>query len=133
MPDYAGASLGVDRSPIKRFGKTGFTDAVAGVTVPSAPIGWPMRRHHGGVGRLGLLMDLGWRAEERKFVIRDRDARFTAAFDAVFASSGIRAITTPVQAPRANAIAERWVGSVRHEWTDRMLIAGRRQLRHVLA
>jgi putative transposase len=79
-----------------------------------------------------LLMDLDWRAEELKFLIRDRDTRFTAAFDAVFASIGIRVITTPVRAPRANAIAERWIGSVRRECTDRVLIAGPRHLRHVL-
>jgi putative transposase len=79
-----------------------------------------------------LLMDLGWRAEELRFLIRDRDTRFTAAFDAVFASIGIQVIATPVRAPRANAIAERWIGSVRRECTDRILIAGPRHLRHVL-
>jgi transposase InsO family protein len=60
-------------------------------------------------------------------------AGFTAAFDAVFTSLGIQIIVTPVRAPRANAIAERWVGSVRRECTDRLLIAGKRHLRCVLA
>jgi transposase InsO family protein len=79
-----------------------------------------------------LLMDLGERAEGVKFLIRDRDTRFTAAFDAIFTSIGIRIITTPVQAPKANAIAERWIGTVRRELTDRLLILGERHLHHVL-
>jgi putative transposase len=79
-----------------------------------------------------LLMDLGRRTDELRFLIRDRDIRFTAAFDAVFTSVGIQIIVTPVRAPRANAVAERWVGSVRRECTDRLLIAGERHLRRVL-
>jgi len=65
-------------------------------------------------------------------LIRDRDAKFTAAFDAVFSATGITAIPTAPQAPKMNAIAERFVGTVRRECTDRMLIASRRQLRVVL-
>jgi transposase InsO family protein len=80
-----------------------------------------------------LLMDLGGRAAELKFLIRDRDDKFTAAFDAVFTSIGIKIIATPPRAPAANAIAERWVGTVRRECTDRMLIFGERHLRAVLA
>ena len=54
-----------------------------------------------------LLMDLGGHADSFKFLIGDRDAKFTAAFDTVLTAAGIRIIKTPVRAPRANAIAER--------------------------
>ena len=76
-----------------------------------------------------LLMDLGDRAAGFRFFIRDRDSKFTGVFDAVFASEAIRILRTPVQAPRANAIAERWIATVRRELLDRMLILNQRQLR----
>jgi putative transposase len=79
-----------------------------------------------------LLMNLDDRAEGLKFLIRDRDTRFTAASDAVFTAIAVRVITTPVRAPRADAIAERWIASARPECLDRMLITGERHLRLVL-
>jgi putative transposase len=80
-----------------------------------------------------LLMELDERVGRFRFLLRDRDTKFTAAFDAVFTAEGIRVLRTPVRAPRANAYAERWVGTVRRELLDRMLILGCRQLRSVLA
>jgi transposase InsO family protein len=68
-----------------------------------------------------------------RFLVRDRDTKFTAAFDAVFAAEGIDVLITPVRAPQANAYAERWVGTVRRELLNRMLVFGGRQLRSVLA
>ena len=78
-----------------------------------------------------FVMDLEGQAA-LKFVIRDRDAKFTVGFDAVFTAIGVRIIKAPVLAPRANVIAERWVGSARRECLDRMLITGERHLRLVL-
>jgi putative transposase len=79
-----------------------------------------------------LLMDLGDRSQRPRFLIHDRDSKFSRAFDSIFSSEGIETIRTPIQAPNANAHAERWVGSVRRECLDRLLIFGRRQLEHVL-
>ena len=80
-----------------------------------------------------LMMNLDDQAEGLKFLIRDRDAKFTAAFDAVFTAVAVRIIRTPVRAPRANAIAERWIASARRECLDRMLITRERHLRLVLS
>ena len=71
-----------------------------------------------------LLMDLGDRADQIRFLIRDRDSKFTAAFDAVFTGADIRIIRTPMRAPRANAIAERFIGTLRRECLDHILITG---------
>jgi putative transposase len=79
-----------------------------------------------------LLMDLDHRVARLRFLLRDRDSKFTAVFDAVFTGAGIDVIRTPPQAPRANSFAERWVGTVRRECTDRILIVGERQLAAVL-
>jgi putative transposase len=67
-----------------------------------------------------------------KFLVRDRDTKFTANFDAVMASAGIKIMRTPVQTPVANAFAERWVRSARRECLDHLLVASRRQLESVL-
>ena len=77
-------------------------------------------------------MDLGDRAESFRFMIRDRDSKFTALFDEVFRAEGIRIVLTAPQAPRMNAITERWVGSVRRELLDRILIVNAAHLRKVL-
>jgi transposase InsO family protein len=79
-----------------------------------------------------LLMELDDRNRQVRFVIHDRDAKFARAFDALLESDGIKVIRTPVRAPNANAHMERWVGTVRRECLDRLLILGRRQLEHVL-
>jgi len=67
-----------------------------------------------------------------RFLVHDRDTKFPRAFDAVLATENIKVIRTPVQAPNANAHVERWVGSVRRECLDRLLIVGRRQFENVL-
>jgi putative transposase len=98
---------------------------LAGVTEhPTA--GWMVQQAR------NLLMEWEEGAEAIRFLIRDRDAKFTDAFDAVFTSIGARIVRSPVRAPVANAIAERGVGSARRECTDRLLILGERHLHAVL-
>jgi putative transposase len=80
-----------------------------------------------------LLMDLGERAGRFKFLIRDRDCKFTTVFDSVFSGNGTRVIKAPVRSPRANSFAERFVGTLRRECLDHVLILGERHLRSVLA
>jgi putative transposase len=79
-----------------------------------------------------LLMDLDDRGKRPRFLIHDRDRKFSRAFDAIFGGEGSAIVRSPIQAPNANAHAERWVGSVRRECLDRLLIFGRHQLVHVL-
>jgi putative transposase len=79
-----------------------------------------------------LVMTLAERDQPVRFLVRDRDSKFTRGFDEIFRSEGIRVIRTPVRAPRAKAHAERWVGSLRRECLDRILILGHRQLEEVV-
>jgi putative transposase len=79
-----------------------------------------------------FLMDLGQRAASVKFLIRDRAGQFTGSFDAVFQAEGVRILASPPQAPRANAICERIIGTLRRELFDRPLIVNEQHLRRVL-
>jgi putative transposase len=79
-----------------------------------------------------LLMELDDHDRQVRFLIHDRDAKFPHAFDSLLESDGVKVIHTPVRAPNANAHVERWVGTVRRECLDRLLILGRRQLEYVL-
>jgi putative transposase len=79
-----------------------------------------------------LLMDLEDADTRVKFVLHDRDASFTAAFDAVLRAGGARVILSAVQAPRMNSIMERWIGSCRRELLDRTLVWNQRHLMTVL-
>ncbi len=80
-----------------------------------------------------LLIDLGDRAADFRFLIRDRAGQFTESFGAVLASAGIEVVKIPPRSPRANACAERGVLTARKEITDRMLIFARRHLHSILA
>ena len=77
-------------------------------------------------------MQLGDGERRFRYLIRDRDSKFSFDFDAVFRSESMRIIRTPVRAPNANAYAERWVGTLRRDCLDRILILNRRHLDGVL-
>ena len=77
-------------------------------------------------------LSFGGVSERLRFLIHDRDSKFSTAFGAVFRSEGIRVIRTPIRAPKANAFAERFVRTVRGECLDWLLILGRRHLQQVL-
>jgi len=122
----------VDTVLLRRFYVLFFIDHdtrrvhLAGIT--AGPVaGWVTQQAR------NLCFDLAERAIPARFLIRDRDTKFTSSFDAVFAAEGIRIIKTPIMAPRANAIAERFVGTIRRECLDRFLILGRRHLETVVA
>lgn len=79
-----------------------------------------------------FMYSLGERADGFRFLVRDRDTKFIASFDAVLADAGIEVLRSPPRAPKGNAFAERWVSTIRRECLDRMLIFNERQLVHVL-
>src|SRR6266511_143107 len=123
--------LTVDTLFLKRFYVLFFIEVgtrrvrLAGITTnPDGP--WVTQQAR------NLLMELDDEKVRPLFLVRDRDSKFTREFDEVFRSEGIRVIKAPVRAPKARAHAERWVGSVRRDCLDRLLILGRRHLQHVL-
>ncbi len=94
---------------------------LAGVTAhPEGPLDCPAGPQ--------LLLMFGGRGPRLRFLIRDRDAKFTRAFDDVFRSEGCDVLITPVQAPNANTYAERWIRTVRPECLDWLLVTGRRHV-----
>ena len=72
------------------------------------------------------------RLENVRFLLHDRDAKFSGPFDRIICSEGVRVIKTPIRSPKANAVAERWVRTVRNECLDHILVFGRRHLERVL-
>jgi putative transposase len=98
---------------------------LAGVT--AHPTGWWVAQQ-----ARNMVVSLDDHAAAWRFLIRDRDAKFTSMFDDIWRSTAVEVICTPVRAPNANAVAERWVGTVRRECLDQLLIVGRQQLVGVL-
>jgi putative transposase len=98
---------------------------IAGITArPNG--GWATKQAR------NLLRMLAAEEKRPQIVIRDRDAKLTNAFDAFLRSQRVTVIRTPIAAPKAKAHAERWVGGVRRECLDRILILSRNHLEHVL-
>jgi hypothetical protein len=79
-----------------------------------------------------LLLVLGEQGRQVRFLLRDRDAKFSLSFDDVFRSESAQVLVMPMQTPQANAYAERWIGTIRAEYLDWLLIVGRGHLEHVL-
>lgn len=111
---------GITENPVGEWVAQPARDLMADL-VADGEFGHAVRTDGDGAGREG------WRV-----LLRDRDAKFTSAFDAVFTSVRVRVIKTPVRTPVANAYAERWISTVRRECLDRMLILGPAHLRRVL-
>ncbi len=121
-------SSSTDRQPRSRLLRDGHSDRrpafyaspgkIAAPGQPNRPASWP-----------GSLSE---RLTPIRFLIHDRDSKFSRSFDAVFRNEGLEIIRTPFRAPKANAFAERWVGTVRRDCLDLILIVSRRQLGHVL-
>jgi putative transposase len=103
---------------------------VAGFTSPAAPPVLPTRGVTQQARNLSIAFADG--GSDFRFLIHDRDPKFTAGFDEVFRTDGIEIIKTPIRAPRANAIAERWVKWARTELLDWVLVFGERHLRPAL-
>ena len=82
---------------------------------------------------LWTLKETSTRGQPHRFLIHDRDQKFTRAFDTVFRSEKMKIVQTPYRASRANAVAERWVRSVRQECLDHILIVNQQHLLQVLA
>ena len=101
----------------------------AGCTWPASP---PTRTAVGHQQARNLLLVLGEQGRQARFVLHDRDAKFSRSFDDVFRSDGGEVVLTPVQAPRAIAYAERWVPTVRAECLDWLLIVDRGNLERIL-